>query len=182
MRTITIALAVLAVILGLTMIVGEAQGESCPLAGKRAIDFDCSVTLTVDVMFHAAPNGILSATAKENMPHEKEHAQNVVNAGPGSKAWAYVRNRVQEGRRMVDGKNAKDAGQWLRNWFERRFPWAFIKQHRKAIAGSCVGTGLAAYAIGKAKGESHISAGHDAIEACVSSAAGTAGALAIGGG
>ncbi len=172
---------VLVVLVALFVGQGAAQAEPCPLAGKKAIDFDCSVTLTQDVMFHAAPNGILSSTAKKNLPHEKEHATNVVNAGPGSKAWAYVKNRVQEGQRMVDHKNAKDAGQWLRNWFERRFPWAFIKQHRKAIAGSCVGTGLAAYGIGKAKGESHIGAGLDAIEACVSSAAGTAGALASGG-
>ncbi len=169
-------------ILALAAMIGQANGESCPLASKRAIDFDCSVTLTQDVMFHAAPNGILSKTAQANLSQEKDHATSVVQAGRGSKAWAYVKNRIQEGKRMVDGKNAKDAGQWLRNWFERRFPWAFVKQHRKAIAGGCVGTGLAAYAIGRINGEGHIAAGHDAIEACVSAAAGAAGALAIGGG
>ncbi len=133
-------------------------------------------------MFHAAPNGILSAAAKQNQGKEENDATNKVNAGPGSKAWAYVKNRVQEGRRMVDGKFAKPAGQWLRGWFQRKFGWALVKKHRNAIAGSCVGTGLAAYAIGRERGESHLGAGHDAIEACVSSAAGTAGAFVIGGG
>jgi len=143
----------------------------CPLAQKR-LDFNCSQTLAGEVMIHSAPSGIANDMSHYVAAHRGKDESTAQKRLGTSKWRRLTRGNLRSGiAKTVDGKNAKDAGRWLKDWFQRHASWPLVRSRRYKIAAACgvgaaLGYGFTRYYDNK----SQTKAEHDAIRNCVTSA------------
>lgn len=153
-------------------LLGSSAGSE---AKAKGFDYDCSLTLASNVMFHAAPTRIhkkMVRAVENNKAKIKRTANRRLHTKKGRRP---AERGVRRGRGRVDGKKANDAGRWLRGWFRDHFKWPHIdkKSHRIGLAcaiGAATGFGFERFYDDRSLRESQ----HAAIQNCITGAIGVA--------